>query len=212
MKRARTSLSKENRKQFILDCAERIIIEEGLSGLNLQNVSKKSNLAIGTIYLYFSKKEDLIAQLTLKSRQILLAAFRNSVVNEPDALKQLVNLLYSYYHFYLSNPHYNQLVSFFETNAGLAESEELLAASMQINAIVVEIIKLGKRQKTVRDDIDEFCFSFLLWGATVGIIQLIEVKKHSIESVLNLDGSELFSKHIKMIINSIEKEENFSGI
>jgi len=42
MLRVRNDISKENRKQFILDCAEQLILEEGLSKLSLARVSKKN--------------------------------------------------------------------------------------------------------------------------------------------------------------------------
>jgi AcrR family transcriptional regulator len=113
MKRARTDTSKENRRNLILSCAEKIITKEGLAGLSLKKVAAKSKLAIGTIYLYFEKKEDLIAQLTLKSREFLLDRFENSIQTEGNALLQLTKLLEAYYSFYIEFPHYNELVSFF---------------------------------------------------------------------------------------------------
>lgn len=206
MKRARTEVSKENRKNFILACAEEIIINEGLAGLNLQQVAKKSKLAIGTIYLYFEKKEDLIAQLTLKSRQFLLDVFEQSTKGEQNAIAQISKLLDAYYNFYKTHPHYNELVSFFEKNAGLEEPEQLRIASMQINDLVIRILQTGKSQGVVRNDLDEKTFSFLLWGTTVGVIQLIEVKSASLKSALHLEGFEFFNHHISLIINSIQKK------
>jgi AcrR family transcriptional regulator len=205
MKRARTETSKEDRRNFILSCAEEIIKIEGLAGLSLQNVAKKSKLAIGTIYLYFSKKEDIIAQLTLISRQFLLHSFEQSIEKEENAILQITKLLETYYQFYKSHPHYNELVSFFETNAGLEETEDLIQSSMQINGLVIGILKKGKTQGLIREDLDELTFSFLLWGTTVGIIQLIDVKKSRLKSALNLDESDFFKHHISLIVNSIKK-------
>ncbi len=106
MKRARTESSKQNRKNDILGCAEDIIVHEGLTGLSLQKVAKRSGLAIGTIYLYFQKKEDLIASLTLKSRQFLLQKFKESIQLEDHAIRQIERLLEAYFQFFLSKPHY----------------------------------------------------------------------------------------------------------
>ncbi|MCU0374846.1 MAG: TetR/AcrR family transcriptional regulator [Chitinophagaceae bacterium] len=206
MKRARTDVSKESRRNFILDCAEEIIKNEGLAGLNLQQVAKKSKLAIGTIYLYFEKKEDLIAQLTLKSRQFLVDVFEKSTKNEPNAITKISKLLEAYYHFYKSQPHYNELVSFFEKNAGLEEPELLRSASVQIHDLVIQILKRGKLQGIIREDIDEKAFSFLLWGTTVGVIQLIDVKSIALKNALELDSFDFFRQHISLIINSIQKK------
>lgn len=204
MQRARTELSKASRKKDILDCAEAIISKEGLSGLSLKAVAKKANLAIGTIYLYFEKKEDLIAALTLKSRHFLLEQFKQRIQNEANALLQLTQLLTAYFDFYKSHPHYNELVSFFEKNAGLEEPAELVQASLEINKLVSDVVEKGKLKNQIRPDVDAATFSFLLWGTAVGIIQLLQVKKVGIEKVLQKTEEEFYLDFVRLICNSIE--------
>jgi TetR/AcrR family transcriptional regulator len=116
MKRARSESSKDDRKQFILDCAEDIVSNDGLDELSIAKVGKKANLSIGTIYLYFQNKEEIIAHLTLKSRQVLLTKFNESISNEPNVLNQVARFLHAYFQFYKEYPFYNQLVSYYESN------------------------------------------------------------------------------------------------
>lgn len=202
-KRARTDSSKEHRKQFILDCAEQLILEEGLPNFNLNKVSRKTKLAVGTIYLYFTSKEDIIAHLTIKSRQILLEKFQESTSKVESPLEKIEELLKSFYFFYKEKPYYNQLVSFYETNAGLEETEELKASSFQINTFVIDIIREGKKQNLVRNDLDEVGFSFLLWGTAIGIIQLIEVKSSSLENTLHISQFDFYLSYISLITKSL---------
>lgn len=202
-KRARTDSSKEHRKQFILDCAEQLILEEGLPNFNLNKVSRKTKLAVGTIYLYFTSKEDIIAHLTIKSRQILLEKFQESTSKVESPLEKVEELLKSFYFFYKEKPYYNQLVSFYETNAGLEETEELKASSFQINTFVIDIIREGKKQNLVRNDLDEVGFSFLLWGTAIGIIQLIEVKSSSLENTLHISQFDFYLSYISLITKSL---------
>lgn len=205
MKRARTTASKENRKQFILDCAEELILKEGLSNLSLTGVSKRTKLAVGTIYLYFRSKEEIIASLTIKSREILLRKFIEFTIDQEGALEKIEALLEAFYSFYVENPFYNQLVSFYETNSGLQESEELIEASNKITELVISIIKQGKTEKSVKIEIDEVDFSFWLWGSTIGIIQLIEVKESMLSQTTGRSKQDFYNQHIKLIINSIKQ-------
>ena len=202
-KRARTDSSKEHRKQFILDCAEQLILEEGLPNFNLNKVSRKTKLAVGTIYLYFTSKEDIIAHLTIKSRQILLEKFQESTSKVENPLEKIEELLKSFYFFYKEKPYYNQLVSFYETNAGLEETEELKASSFLINTFVIDIVRDGKKQNLVRNDLDEVGFSFLLWGTAIGIIQLIEVKSSSLENTLHVSQFDFYLSYISLITKSL---------
>ncbi len=203
-KRAISEESKEDRRNFILSCAEEIVKTNGLSGLNIQSVAKKSGFATGTIYLYFANKEDLIAHLTLDSRKELLRIFEKSIVGEGLAMKQLSKVMEAFFHFYETRPHYYELVSFFEKNTGLEEPEELELMSRKINQLVADILKKGKKQGHIRNDLDEMTFSFLLWGSSVGILQLLEVKKSIIKRTLNTDSFDFFSKHIELVLHAIK--------
>lgn len=204
MKRARTELSKENRKQFILDCAEKLILKEGLQKLSLSKVSKKSKLAIGTIYIYFKSKEEIIASLTVKSRHILLEKFIENTSQTENPLAKIEGILLSFYTFYKEKPFYNQLVTFYESNSGLQETPELIDASYKITQLVVDIVKSGKLKKVIREDLDELSFSFMLWGTAIGIIQLIEIKSVVLENTLKIDEFEFYNNYISLIINSLK--------
>jgi AcrR family transcriptional regulator len=207
MKRARTELSKDNRKQFILDCAEAIIAADGLEELSIAKVGKKSKLSIGTIYLYFENKEDIIAHLTLKSRHVLLEKFKESIDNEPNVLHQVSNLLHGYFKFYKQYPFYNQLVSYYESNTGLEEPEYLKSASLDIHMFVVKMLQEGKKQGLIRHDLNELEFSFLMWGTAVGIIQLLEVKKDALKNNLKLTELNFFKSYIQLIINQLKSNQ-----
>jgi AcrR family transcriptional regulator len=184
MLRARDDKAKDTRKQHILECAEQIIGQEGLTNLSIAGVAKNAKLAVGTLYLYFSKKEDIIAHLTIKSREMLLQKFEESTANTDNAL--------------------DQLVSFYETNAGLDEPKELLQASKNITDLVVAILQKGKQQHCIRAEIDEQEFSFLLWGTAVGIIQLINVKSNILQTQLHKSSDAFYASYIELIINAIK--------
>jgi AcrR family transcriptional regulator len=205
MKRARNDQAKGDRKQDILNCAEEIIQAEGLEKLSIALVAKKAKLAVGTIYLYFPKKEDIIAHLTIKSRELLLRKFVESTHGASDALEKTRNILWAYLQFYKGHAFYHQLVSFYETNAGLAEPEELLAASRKITEFVMQIIREGKAENLIREDVDETEFSFLLWASAVGVIQLIDVKSSILSQQLQKSPDEFFISYINLIIRSLEK-------
>ena len=53
----------ENPEQLILNGAKEILYNEGLEKFSMRTLSKKCNIALGTIYNYYSTKEDLIVEL-----------------------------------------------------------------------------------------------------------------------------------------------------
>lgn len=52
-----------NKKERIFNAAHEILGEQGFHGLSIAVVAKKAKVAAGTIYRYFSDKDDLIRQL-----------------------------------------------------------------------------------------------------------------------------------------------------
>lgn len=52
-----------SKKDLILISAEKIIAQKGFDGLSMQQVAKEARVSVGTIYLYFTCKDDLIASV-----------------------------------------------------------------------------------------------------------------------------------------------------
>lgn len=59
-RRARTEESREARKAAILKAAGVLVDKEGFPALSMDAVAKKCGLAKGTLYLYFSTREELL--------------------------------------------------------------------------------------------------------------------------------------------------------
>jgi AcrR family transcriptional regulator len=53
----------ENPKQLILDRAKEILYNEGFKRFSMRTLSKKCGIALGTIYNYYSTKEELIVEM-----------------------------------------------------------------------------------------------------------------------------------------------------
>ncbi|MGD1841908.1 MAG: TetR/AcrR family transcriptional regulator [Thermonemataceae bacterium] len=203
MQRALNEKAKDKRKSHVLKCAEQIIQEKGLENLSIASVAKKANLAVGTIYLYFPNKEDIIAHLAIKSRKVLLQEFQASTVHLEDSLEKIRGILLAYLDFCKKYTFYYELVSFYESGLGLEESKELLEASKKLTAFTANIIREGKEQGTIRREINEKEFAFLLWGTAVGIAQLIHVKPTLLSAELEKDNDHFYFSYINLIIKSL---------
>ena len=67
------------RTQAILDAANAIIDEGGFEDMRMSDVAKRAGMAVGTLYLYFPSKHDIMralgAQLFNRAAEFLLPAF-----------------------------------------------------------------------------------------------------------------------------------------
>lgn len=59
MKRARSQEAKDERRELLLNAALEVFFENGFMAARMDDIAARANLSKGTLYLYFSSKEDL---------------------------------------------------------------------------------------------------------------------------------------------------------
>jgi AcrR family transcriptional regulator len=196
---------KQEKHKLILDVAEKLMKEKGLYALNMDEVALLSNLAKGTLYLYFKSKEDIFAALALKARILLLEAFEKAVSKVDNPIEQLKAIILANYNFLKKNSLYYELVSFYEINERQTETEEMASVIGRISGLVITIIKNGQLDGSIDDNIEPTILSFSMWGMTVGIMQLLKVKAGMISNHQNLSEKDILANYIKVFENGIKK-------
>ena len=196
---------KQEKRNIILEVAEKLMKEKGLYALNMDEVALLSNLAKGTLYLYFKSKEDIFAALALKARVLLLEAFEKAVSKVDNPIEQLKAIILANYNFLKKNALYYELVSFYEINERQTETEEMASVIGRISGLVITIIRKGQTDGSIDDKIEPTILSFSMWGMTVGIMQLLKVKAGIISNHRNLSEKDILTNYIKIFENGIKK-------
>lgn len=93
-----TNISKEK----ILDITEKILKTEGYHKVSIRGLATECNVAIGTIYLYFPSKDNLIAHVIMRDWQKCLSDLDNYSLNASDFLSGI-----SYF--------YEKIIAFFRS-------------------------------------------------------------------------------------------------
>ncbi len=200
----RKETKRVEKKQVILDAAEKIMQASGLNSLNIDLVAKETSFAKGTIYLYFRSKEEILASLTLKSRNLLLDYFRKAAEKVDNELLQIEAVIWANFYFAKKHKLYYELLSFYESNLDLEETKELKEISVKISSYVVTILLNGKKNCLIREDLEHYQFSLSLWGMNVGMIQLINSKADIIKFNLKITDETLYANFCEVVINGIK--------
>lgn len=78
------NVQSKDKKQRILDATLALIAENGLHATPMSQISKRSNVSAGTIYHYFSSKEEIINHLYIDMKKAIAdAAFRGYDIQSP---------------------------------------------------------------------------------------------------------------------------------
>ncbi len=202
----RKEKEKENRRSEILKAAMKLMKKNGLHGLHMDQVAEETALAKGTLYLYFKSKEEIIATLTVKARKLLYKEFMKVDEMDLDPLQKLREIILVNYQFYRKNPLYYDLVSLYEANHTLDETDEMYASSSEINTLVAKIATQAKNEGKLNPNLEPLTFTMILWGMTVGILQLLKVRGPLIQKKLHITENQILETYLNTIFSGLEKK------
>jgi TetR/AcrR family transcriptional regulator len=194
---------KENRKEVILKAAEKVMTANGLYGLSIEAIAEETQLAKGTIYLYFKSKDEILSSLTIKARNQLFNEFQLIEKQKSTAYEKLIQMIRMNYNFYKKFPLYYDLVSLYEANHKAVETEEMYKSSQNITNLVQRIAEEAKVEGFLNSKIDPLHLTMSLWGMTVGMLQLLKVRGTVMEENLAITETDLIETYIAIFSKGI---------
>lgn len=195
---------KENRKEVILNASEKVMRENGLYGLSIEAIAEETQLAKGTIYLYFKSKDEILSSLTIKARNKLFSEFELIENQNSTSYEKLISMIRMNYTFYKNFPLYYDLVSLYEANHKVIETGEMYQSSQNITNLVQRITSKAKEEGFLNVDIDPLHLAMSLWGMTVGMLQLLKVRGSLMEENMGIKEDELIETYISIFSNGIK--------
>ena len=146
---------KANRENEILVRAEKLFSSKKGLNATMEDLALKTELAKGTLYLYFSNKESILLALTQKGVGLLRKRLSRSLDETKTGLKQLSDNGDTFVKFLTEKPFYAMLILRFEkTIITNSESEVKVLLVEPVLEILHKILENGKNDGTIRNDIN----------------------------------------------------------
>ncbi|MBM4135705.1 MAG: TetR/AcrR family transcriptional regulator [Nitrospira sp.] len=169
MSRNSDDKSKERRK-VILDAALKTFVKRGYSETRVSEIATEAGVAEGTLYNYFSSKEELLLALFDEKWGGIIEEIKKKIGRLDDPNKKLKAM-------------FSMVVTMFKRNRHLAEiflvdikQSSIFLNNYPINRVVefldlIEtILEEGKRKGIYRKDLDTRVTKMIIFGAAQGII------------------------------------------
>jgi len=102
VKKKRTRLSPEVRKNLILDCAADVVAVEGVSALSMERIGKEAQISKSLVYAYFPSMTELL-QTLLKREYKRLRVLQDKAAMSAETLEQLVRRITTAYLSYMDD-------------------------------------------------------------------------------------------------------------
>ena len=172
----RREKEKEQRRKLILDAAQTLFFSKHYDEITIEEIAEKSQLAKGTLYLYFKSKEALYSAVALRGAHIMNAMFKDAADRRQSGLEKSFAIGEAYYEFYKRHPQYFRMLVEAE-NLLVATSDdvnaaELMKASHESLKILLDAVVLGIKDGSIKPDLDPIQTSIFLIQSTRAMILL----------------------------------------
>ena len=205
----RKEREKEQRKNDIIDAAERMFFSKGIAATTMDDIAEEAELSKGTIYLYFKSKEDLYLAIHYRGLHILKTMFEETVQQCKTGLEKVYSIGMAYYRFYKEHTDYFNALLYYESrelNLNDIDSMAFQCDHKGVDAlnVLIEAIKIGINDGSIRPDIDPAKTAAILWGQTSGLIQLVHLRGDHLHSCHKICKEELLHYSFELIRYSLE--------
>ncbi|MEM7052713.1 MAG: helix-turn-helix domain-containing protein [Acidobacteriota bacterium] len=186
---------REQLKNRLIDAAERVFLRTGGASATLETVAEEAEVSPSQLAEFFTDKRELVLAITHRALRVLNRRFENAASRELLGMDKLESLGISYVEFALESPSYFNAMAQYESRpVPMAESNPFEAACAheqdELLEAVAEVINVGIRDGSIRDDIDPLTAAVHVWGQVHGLIQVAALKGEQLRQRkgIELDG------------------------
>lgn len=193
---ARREEEKEERRQEILDAAERVIAKSGWEATNFGEVAKRARLSRSLVYFYFPTRDDLFHAVCDRGMADLEARFQAAIDSHPSGLDQLMAIGRAYHEFSRTEPLYFELLSQFQAREYDTEGQGVPEESAHDHGrsclgLVAQALANGLADGSVKKTVgDPRPTAVAIWAFTHGLIQIASQKEAMLKEHFQLSAKQ----------------------
>lgn len=198
-------LKSASRREQIIHASDIVLKEVGVKDFTIDKVVEYLGIAKGTVYKYFSSKDDVLAEVSTKALHQLLNYFKLSERNSPEGAAQTRSVIMSCYHYSKDYPKYFELIVYLERPEFSTTAESHRKASMQIQEFFINHIEAQKAKGFFKEDLNALMMNYLCWGSSMGVMQFVDSKKAFLQEEKNISQEELMKSFVNVFVDGMIK-------
>jgi len=190
-----------DKKKKILISAIKIIGEKGFQNATIAEIAKDAGVGDATIYEYFKNKEDLLLAIPVEITKGLIPQINDHMMGIKGALNKLRKFIWWWLNYVEKNPGYGSIVLLELKTSKTYVSNEAYQAARNFYKIVLDIIREGQEEGSIKKEINIYLARSICVGAIEHIIirWLLKDRKYSL--------TQYADELADLLINSLKKNE-----
>ena len=216
-KKDRKEREKQQRRNVIIDAAEKIIFSKGLDQSTMTEIAKEAELSKGTLYLYFKNKNELHVAITRRGSNLLNKKLVNIFSGDHSGIELIRLMGETYLEFVSNNPGYYNAFAHYEA---LRDSNELqnsdIAQVCEENrrkamSLMVRALQIGMQDGTIKDSFDPKELAVLIWASTRGITMMNHIRQtdhhFKVLDEMEVSNESMFENFLNLVGEGMATEE-----
>jgi AcrR family transcriptional regulator len=149
------------KKQAVLDASLKLFVENGFHGTSTAEIAKTAGVATGTLFHYFSTKEELINTLYIQTKENMLNEVSGSYDDTQTFKENIKALWLKFSYFGINNPYMFQFILIFHSSPYITSltKEQLENRFVEL----LEIYRKGIEKDEIKQVYDEMVLDYF-WG------------------------------------------------
>ncbi len=161
---------KEKKRERMLEVAAELFSKKNYHEVMIDDVARLTDVAKGTVYNYFSSKEELYFTIMSSKLEHLNTSLKNKITSEISVIDSLHTYVIHLYMFMMKYQNFFLMYQKEYMNAQNEFCDELRVMDDELKSILSDVIYKGKRENQFRD-IDESFAVKLVLGSIFGAVQ-----------------------------------------
>ncbi len=204
----RKEREKERRREEILDAAQRVFVEKGLTTATVDDIAMAAELSKGTLYLYFESKEDIYVALMMRGLRLLYSVFNEIISREASVVKILRLMEGAYTEFFNTQRNYFRMLdSAYRPNVHKEVSEEMrrtyTTESQKNWEQIIDLFNRGVREKKIRNDINPVDMAIIIWSNSTSLMTRIDREGEIWQKERNIDLTKTLEASFHLLMDAI---------
>lgn len=205
----RRERERRDRRESILDAAERTFFEKGYERTAMDEIAKAAQLSRALLYVYFKDKSAILRSITLRAGEELHRRFQAAVSTEASGRGQIAAIGQAYYLFSQQKPDYFDVLTH-AASLSIDDTDELGEAQRACEARTMEVLvaalNTGLADGTLsrRHIAEPLETALYLWGSLHGAIMLSKQQGRGSHTTSAVRPEKLVAHTMKMLMLSLQ--------
>ncbi len=170
MLKEKREIKRERKREKILEAAAELFSTKHYHEVMMDDVAKLISVAKGTVYNYFTSKEELYFTIMHTRMENLLSILRQKIESEQNSIDSLRAFVVHLYMFMMKHRRFFLIYQRETLNKQNSFCEDMLLLEKQMKQMIMQIISSGENEGIFRRVDEEFAIS-LIFGSIYGAVQ-----------------------------------------